>query len=73
MRSDCGIVANVTLLMLGRRAQHVRVLAAVPIVMSMRDVCACIDHFLNELFINSASGYESCKRHGDYLPRPIVG
>ena len=32
-----------------------------------------IDHFCNVLFINFASRYESCIRHGDYLPCPIVG
>ena len=32
-----------------------------------------IDHFRNELFINSTSGYESRARHAEYLPRPIVG
>ena len=34
---------------------------------------ADIDHFRNELFINIVYGYGSRLRHGDYLPRPIVG
>ena len=32
-----------------------------------------IDHFFNVLFMTIAYGYESRWRHGDYLPRPIVG
>ena len=32
-----------------------------------------IDHFRNVLYMNIAYRYESSLRHGDYLPRPIVG